>query len=84
MVEAYTVSIKCSVRITNRHGDFEDHNGVVTEIEYDTTGTPYQIVVEWNGKTRRIVPKFIDGRMLCGGGRGNAKGRMEVWILDAE
>jgi hypothetical protein len=84
MVEAYSVNIKCSIRVTNRHGVFTDHLGTITEIEYDTTGTPYQIVVGWNNRTRRIVPKFKDGKMLCHGGKGNPKGQMEIWILDAE
>ncbi len=46
---------------TNQYGEVKKFNASVDEIWYDNTGHPYQLLITWNGKSRRITPKYDNG-----------------------
>jgi hypothetical protein len=44
-------------------------DGTIIELGYDEIGNPYYIIIEWNNKKTRLVPKFLNGKMISRKGR---------------
>jgi hypothetical protein len=45
----------------NIYGEVKKFKATIDEIWYDNNGHPYQLLITWNGKSRRITPKYDDG-----------------------
>ena len=42
-------------------GAIKEYKATIDEIYMDSLGNPYQVVINYNGKSRRVTPKFDDG-----------------------
>jgi len=43
----------------------------------DSKGHPYQLLITWNGKTRRVAPKYLDGKLQFNGRYNTFDGYIE-------
>lgn len=62
--EIHLTNIPVELYETNQYGEVKCHKATVDEILMDTDSKPYQIVLTWKGKSRRITPKYDKGRFL--------------------
>ena len=61
MQEIHTANIPIRLVETNKYGESKVLKGTIDEILMDQNSNPYQIVITYNGKSRRITPVFGDG-----------------------
>lgn len=59
--EIHTTNIPVELVETNQFGEEKVLRATIEEIYMDSLGNPYQVVINYNGKSRRITPVFGDG-----------------------
>jgi predicted membrane-bound spermidine synthase len=62
---------------TNQYGETKKHKATIDEILMDSKGHPYQLLITWNGKTRRVAPKYLDGKLQFNGRYNTFDGYIE-------
>jgi hypothetical protein len=64
MQEIHLINIPVDLYETNKFGELKRYKATIEEVYMDQNGNPYQIILSWNGKSRRIEPKFHYGTIL--------------------
>ena len=77
MVEAHIVDIPCHCCITNDFGETQWVRGTISELEMNTHGVPYVMLITIAGKSKRIMPRFEHGTMVTNWGR---RKQLRVWV----
>jgi|APFre7841882793_1041355.scaffolds.fasta_scaffold141101_1 hypothetical protein len=61
------ISVQMELYETNNYGEVKKFNATIDEIWYDNNGHPYQLLITWNGKSRRITPKYENEKIVFNG-----------------
>ena len=62
MIEHYNdLDIDCRISIEDQHGTLVYYRGKITEMYMNKDRHPYMYKIEYNGTSRKIIPRILDG-----------------------
>jgi hypothetical protein len=62
--EVHLMNIPVDLYETNKFGEVKQYKATIDEVFMDQDRNPHQIVISWNGKSRRIEPRYYYGTII--------------------